>query len=182
MANVYVYKDKQGVITFTNVLTHQGFRRVIREGNATFSSPELAATSYEGLIRQASNRHNVDAALIRAVIKVESDFDSSARSHKGAQRAAMQLMPETARLHNVRIAYDPSANIEGGVSHLKLTIAREAIRAIIEVSRSPLITQVSRPSKSTAVFRHLRRLANMFDGCYAYYQTYRGERSLQVMQ
>lgn len=34
VADVYVYKDKQGVLTFTNVPTHQGFRRVIREGNA----------------------------------------------------------------------------------------------------------------------------------------------------
>ena len=51
MADVYVYKDKQGVLTFTNVPTHQGFRRVIREGNAKSSSLGLSANSYEGLIR-----------------------------------------------------------------------------------------------------------------------------------
>ena len=34
LADVYVYKDKQGVLTFTNVPTHEGFRRVIREGGA----------------------------------------------------------------------------------------------------------------------------------------------------
>ena len=43
VADVYVYKDKQGVLTFTNVPTHQGFRRVIREGNARFPSSGLSA-------------------------------------------------------------------------------------------------------------------------------------------
>jgi soluble lytic murein transglycosylase-like protein len=118
-ADVYVYKDKQGVLTFTNVPTHQGFRRVIRDGAPRFSS----SASYDDLIRSASDRHNVDADLIRAVIKVESDFDSSARSHKGAM-GLMQLMPETARLHNVLDLSDPGANIEGGVRHLKLLMGR----------------------------------------------------------
>jgi soluble lytic murein transglycosylase len=119
VADVYVYKDKQGVLTFTNVPTHQGFRRVIRDGAPRYSSRE----SYEDLIRSASDRHNVDADLIRAVIKVESDFDSSARSHKGAT-GLMQLMPDTARLHNVPDLFDPGANIEGGVRHLKLLLGR----------------------------------------------------------
>jgi soluble lytic murein transglycosylase-like protein len=118
-ADVYVYKDKQGVLTFTNVPTHQGFRRVIRDGAPRFSS----SASYDDLIRSASDRHNVDADLIRAVIKVESDFDSGARSHKGAM-GLMQLMPETARLHNVLDLFDPGANIEGGVRHLKLLMGR----------------------------------------------------------
>lgn len=119
LADVYVYKDRQGVLTFTNVPTHQGFRRVIRDGAPRFSS----SASYDDLIRSASDRYNVDADLIRAVIKVESDFDSSARSHKGAT-GLMQLMPETARLHNVLDLFDPGANIEGGVRHLKLLLGR----------------------------------------------------------
>jgi soluble lytic murein transglycosylase-like protein len=118
-ADVYVYKDKQGVLTFTNVPTHQGFRRVIRDGAPRFSN----SASYDDLIRSASDRHNVDADLIRAVIKVESDFDSGARSHKGAT-GLMQLMPETARLHNVLDLFDPRANIDGGVRHLKLLLGR----------------------------------------------------------
>ncbi len=120
--DVYVYKDKQGVLTFTNVPTHAGYRRVLRESSGRVSSP-ASFTSYDDLIRSASDRYSIDADLIRAVIKTESDFNSTARSNKGAM-GLMQLMPETARLHNVVDAYDPIANIEGGVSHLKLLLSR----------------------------------------------------------
>ena len=123
LADVYFYKDSQGVLTFTNVPNHAGFRRVIRDNNVQEAGPSMVNGSYEELIRAASGRHNVDADLIRAVIKAESDFRSHARSHKGAM-GLMQLMPETARLHNVADAYDPSENVEGGVRHLKLLLER----------------------------------------------------------
>jgi len=120
-ADVYVFKDKNGVLNFTNVPTHKGYRPVIREGGGRVLGTTYSGAAYEELIRSASERHLIDADLIRAVIKVESDFNSSARSHKGAM-GLMQLMPETARLHNVVDAYDPSGNIEGGVQHLKLLL------------------------------------------------------------
>lgn len=121
-ADVFVYKDKQGVLVFTNVPTHQGFRRIIRETTGQFA-PFSTADGYEDLIQSASQRHQLDADLIRAVIRAESNFNSSARSHKGAM-GLMQLMPETARLHNVIDAYDPVDNIEGGVRHLRMLLGR----------------------------------------------------------
>lgn len=121
-ADVFVYKDKQGVLTFTNVPTHQGFRRVIRETNGQ-SEPFSSANGYENLIQSASGRHALDADLIRAVIRAESNFNSAAKSNKGAM-GLMQLMPDTARLHNVIDAYDPIDNIEGGVRHLKMLLGR----------------------------------------------------------
>ena len=122
-ADVYFYKDSQGVLTFTNVPNHGGFRRVIRDNDVQGSVPSLVNGSYEELIRAASGRYNVDADLIRAVIKAESDFRSNARSQKGAV-GLMQLMPETARLQNVADVYDPSENVEGGVRHLKMLLER----------------------------------------------------------
>jgi soluble lytic murein transglycosylase-like protein len=177
LADVYVYKDKQGVLTFTNVPTHQGFRRVIREGSARLSSPGLSANSYEGLIRSASSRHNVDADLIRAVIKVESDFDSSARSHKGAT-GLMQLMPETGRLHNVEDLYDPSANIEGGVRHLKLLLGK--YQGDLELSLAAYNAGIKAVEKHGGIppFAETRDYVRRV---LRYYQTYRGD-SLQVMQ
>ena len=177
VADVYVYKDKQGVLTFTNVPSHQGFRRVIREGNATLSGSGLAASSYEGLIRSASNRHNVDAALIRAIIKVESDFDSSARSQKGAT-GLMQLMPETARLHNVADLYDPSDNIEGGVRHLKLLLGK--YQGDLELSLAAYNAGIKAVEKHGGIppFAETRDYVKRV---ISYYQTYRAD-SVQVMQ
>ena len=177
VADVYVYKDKQGVLTFTNVPSHQGFRRVIREGNATLSGSGLAASSYEGLIRSASNRHNVDAALIRAIIKVESDFDSSARSQKGAT-GLMQLMPETARLHNVADLYDPSDNIEGGVRHLKLLLGKyQGDLALSLAAYNAGIKAVERHG-GIPPFAETRDYVKRV---LSYYQTYRAD-SVQVIQ
>ena len=177
IADVYVYKDKQGVLTFTNVPTHQGFRRVIREGAVRSTSSGLSASSYEELIRLASDRHSVDADLIRAVIKVESDFDSSARSHKGAT-GLMQLMPETARLHNVVDLYDPSANIEGGVRHLKLLLGKyQGDLALSLAAYNAGMKAVERHGgvpPFTETREYVRRVLS-------YYQTYRGD-NLQVIR
>ena len=119
--DVYVYKDKQGVLTFTNVPSHAGYRRVFRDNNGQLSGAVASFNGYDDLIRSASGRYSIDGDLIRAVIKTESDFNSAARSNKGAM-GLMQLMPETARLHDVVNAYDPVDNIEGGVRHLRLLL------------------------------------------------------------
>ena len=122
-ADVYVYRDNNGVMTFTNVPTHTGFRRVLKESHGRRPEGLSFNASYDSLIRRASGRHSVDADLIRAIIKTESDFNAAARSHKGAM-GLMQLMPDTARLHNVIDAYDPGENVEGGVRHFKMLLDR----------------------------------------------------------
>lgn len=121
-ADVYAYKDQNGVVTFTNVPTHGGFRRVLRDSGSPASVGRFNA-SYDSLIRTASGRYNIDAHLVRAVIKTESDFNAAARSRKGAM-GLMQLMPDTARLHNVFDAYNPEENVEGGVRHLRMLLDR----------------------------------------------------------
>jgi len=122
-ADVFVYKDGNGVLTFTNVPNHSGYKRVLREGNGPSAVGAGRTTAYEDVIRSISGRYSMDVDLVRAVIRAESDFNSTARSHKGAM-GLMQLMPDTARLHNVADAFNPMDNVEGGVRHLKMLLER----------------------------------------------------------
>ena len=78
---------------------------------------------YLPLIEAAARRHQVDARLVHAVITVESRFQARARSRKGAM-GLMQLMPATARELQVRNPFDPAANIDGGVRHLRQLLDR----------------------------------------------------------
>lgn len=74
-------------------------------------------------IRASAARHGVPARLVAAIIEAESDFDPRAVSRKGA-RGLMQLMPETASSLAVRDAFDPYANIDAGVRHLRRLMDR----------------------------------------------------------
>ena len=76
------------------------------------------STPYADIITAVSEAHGVDPMLIRAVIQVESGYRPRARSPKGAM-GLMQLMPATAREYKVRNPYEPKANIEAGIKHLK---------------------------------------------------------------
>jgi soluble lytic murein transglycosylase-like protein len=93
---------------------------------ATVATPPIegsATVPYGAIIDRVSAEQGVSAKLVRAVIQVESGYQERARSHKGAM-GLMQLMPETARKYAVSDPYDPAANIEAGIKHLKGLLER----------------------------------------------------------
>jgi len=89
----------------------------------TTAAPAAIPTSYDGLIHDVADRYGVEYALVKAVIKAESDFNHLAVSSKGA-RGLMQLMPQTAARHMVRNVFVPRDNIEGGCRHLRMLLDR----------------------------------------------------------
>jgi hypothetical protein len=77
----------------------------------------IERTAYDPIIESASDKHGVDARLVKAVIQVESSYHARARSPKGAM-GLMQLMPAIARQYQARNPYDPASNIEAGTRYL----------------------------------------------------------------
>ncbi len=70
------------------------------------------------IAEDTASRFEMDPALVKAVIKAESDFDPSVVSKAGAQ-GLMQLMPETAQDLGVSDPFDPEQNVQGGTRYLK---------------------------------------------------------------
>jgi soluble lytic murein transglycosylase-like protein len=77
----------------------------------------------EKLVQEAAGRHQVDPALVRAVIETESGWNPAARSNKGAV-GLMQLIPTTAQRFGVNDAYSPQQNVDAGVRYLKVLLER----------------------------------------------------------
>jgi soluble lytic murein transglycosylase-like protein len=77
----------------------------------------------ERLVREAAARHQVDPALVRAVIETESNWNPSAISRKGAL-GLMQLVPSTAQRFGVNDAFSPKQNVDAGVRYLKTLLER----------------------------------------------------------
>jgi hypothetical protein len=75
------------------------------------------SSEYDAIIEKYARHYGVDPILVKAVIQVESNFNPSTVSHKGA-RGLMQLIPATARRFNVDKIHDPEQNIRGGVAYL----------------------------------------------------------------
>lgn len=120
-AGIYTFSDANGVLHFTNKPSYpqySGMKRVayMPEPSSRRARP-VNPERFSPLVEQAARAYQIDQGLLHAVITVESGYDPSAVSHKGAV-GLMQLMPQTARRYGVRNMYDPAQNIQGGARYL----------------------------------------------------------------
>lgn len=117
-ADIYKYIDEEGVLHLTNVPSnHKAKYVLVMREKRVLLHYDIDVSKFDEYISNASNKHNIDPALIKAVIKAESNFNHRAVSPVGAQ-GLMQLMPATASQLQVEDAFHPEQNIEGGVRYL----------------------------------------------------------------
>jgi soluble lytic murein transglycosylase-like protein len=128
-ADIYRYVDKDGVIHFSNV-TKRG--KLVAKGKrgkggstaaagaaSAGSGPAKSPDEYDAYIREAASLYQIPEALVRAVIRVESNFDARAISRANAQ-GLMQLIPATAERMLVSDPFDARQNVLGGTRYLRV--------------------------------------------------------------
>lgn len=131
-ADIYQWTDADGVVHFTNKTSNDPRAKLYLKSQAPAPAagtpgaplwtPQRDPTRYtrfDEWIRQAAALYQIPEQLVRAVIKVESDYEPRAVSSAGA-RGLMQLMPDTADRLQVKDINDPRENIFGGVRYLRI--------------------------------------------------------------
>ncbi len=104
-------------------------RRTIRARRASFDVfrsyiddsvryRRLAEVLFGDVIRQAAQRHGVDALLVAAIVEAESSFDPCAISRRGAV-GLMQVMPATAGSIELESLSEPAVNVDIGSGYLR---------------------------------------------------------------
>ncbi|MCW9023382.1 MAG: lytic transglycosylase domain-containing protein [Gammaproteobacteria bacterium] len=130
----YLYQLPDGSRTVSDRLLYGKEYKLIRKSENVSGIGRMVAGAYqpaagenvkrfESLIERVAERHEVDTALVKAVIHTESYFNPNATSRKGAS-GLMQLMPQTARRYGVIDLYSPQQNIDAGVRYLRDLLQR----------------------------------------------------------
>jgi hypothetical protein len=126
-ADIYHFVDADGKSHFSDQPNDPRYRLLPNTKSATRASPWRSHSRQDALetkrridpeVQAAARASRVDAALLHAVIEVESGYNTNAVSRKGAL-GLMQLMPETARRYGVANPLDGAQNVHGGARHLR---------------------------------------------------------------
>jgi soluble lytic murein transglycosylase-like protein len=134
---------------------------------ANFGRVGSSPDDIDSAIEQAAARHNVDPNLVRAVVKVESNFNPNAVSRKGAM-GLMQLMPATARQLKLKNPFDPEQNVDAGVRHLKQLL--ESYGGDVKLTLAAYNAGAGAVARSSGVPRYaetqnyVRRITNLYYG------------------
>ena len=130
-ADIFSFTDVNGVSHFSNVPNDARYQLLIaappdsaaHSGRVPSVDWMARSAKYDGVISLAAKASTIEAALLRAVIVVESGFNPRAVSKKGAV-GLMQLQPATAKRYGVKNIYDPEQNVRAGAHYLSDLLAR----------------------------------------------------------
>ena len=118
---IYKYVDARGVLFFTD--------RPLADGQYVRLEPQPGpffpgdTVRYDSWIRRAARQNGVSSALIKAMIKVESNFNPGAVSIAGA-KGLMQIMPQNYPSLGITDPFHPGQNIMGGTRYLRQMLDR----------------------------------------------------------
>ena len=119
-ARIFRHIDANGVIWFTNIPPapdQSGSLRNAQREKRPNRVTHVQAHPYRPEVEQLARRYGLSPNLVSALMAIESDFDATAVSSKGAQ-GLMQLMPLIAQYYRVYNPFNPQQNIEGGIRYL----------------------------------------------------------------
>jgi soluble lytic murein transglycosylase-like protein len=127
---IYTYMDADGQRHYTDIPDNNRYRLLVLSPHDRTASGDrydamllAKAGQYDSIIEKAAVAASVEPNLLRAVIVVESGFNSRAVSKRGAV-GLMQLMPSTASRFGVSNLFDPRENVHAGARYLKFLMDR----------------------------------------------------------
>jgi len=128
-SGIYAYTAEDGSVALSNVPADMRYSMLVSESvemppvlpkpKPLVQQPyENNKASYDLIVEEVAHIYGIDGALLHAIISVESNYNASAVSRRGAV-GLMQLMPETAKRYGVTNSFDPAQNLNGGAKYLR---------------------------------------------------------------
>ncbi len=185
-AELYSWVDDDGVIHLTNVTPNANYQRydpsggtgheaegfggekplviIVPSGEERVVYP-VQVTTYDDIFREAAEHYRLPFAFLKAVAKVESNFDPDAVSHADA-KGLMQMIDGTAAMMNVADPFDPRQSIFGGARYLRI-LANEfdgnmALVAAAYNAGPERVRRLGRIPKIRETQRYVRRVLQMY--------------------
>ncbi len=123
-SEVFYYVDKNGVYHFSTQRKSYRYDKMLVWRDGDYEARKVVLSDeYTSIIEAACKHYKVEPALIKAMIRAESNYQRYAVSGAGAQ-GLMQLMPETARRFRLNDSFNPRDNIFAGVCLMKALLLK----------------------------------------------------------
>jgi soluble lytic murein transglycosylase-like protein len=165
------FMPREGQDTIRPIISNVVFDPEIFPSTALRAYSDTEERMVHQIILRAAGRHNVDPALVKAIIRAESGYDPKAVSKKGAM-GLMQLMPRTAEALGVEDEdiFNPENNIDAGVKYLKQLLIQFHGNVRLAVAAYNAGTKKVKKYKGIPPYKATRHYVNKVLEYYQYYK------------